>query len=35
MRVEAETGSGDIHLRALGNPIKAKVGSGAVEGTGG
>lgn len=33
-RVEAETGSGDIHLRALGNPIKAKVGSGDLQGTG-
>ncbi|MFI6795263.1 DUF4097 family beta strand repeat-containing protein [Streptosporangium canum] len=34
MRVEVETGSGDLHLRALGNPIKAKVGSGDLEGTG-
>lgn len=34
MRTELETGSGDIHLRALGNPIKAKVGSGDLEGAG-
>ncbi|MFF4124998.1 DUF4097 family beta strand repeat-containing protein [Microbispora rosea] len=34
MRTEVETGSGDIHLRALGNPIKAKVGSGDLEGAG-
>ncbi|WP_240809097.1 DUF4097 family beta strand repeat-containing protein [Microbispora catharanthi] len=34
MRTELETGSGDIHLRALSNPIKAKVGSGDLEGAG-
>lgn len=34
MRAELETGSGDVHLRALSNPIKAKVGSGDLEGTG-
>lgn len=34
MRTELETGSGDIHLRALSNPIKAKVGSGNLEGAG-
>ncbi len=34
IRTELETGSGDIHLRALSNPIKAKVGSGDLEGAG-
>ncbi|MEU8174331.1 DUF4097 family beta strand repeat-containing protein [Microbispora hainanensis] len=34
MRTEVETGSGDIHLKALSNPIKAKVGSGDLEGVG-
>ncbi|WP_250562900.1 DUF4097 family beta strand repeat-containing protein [Sphaerisporangium fuscum] len=34
LRVEVESDSGDIHLRALGNPIKAKVGSGDLEGIG-
>ncbi|GLX06332.1 lipoprotein [Microbispora sp. NBRC 16548] len=34
MRTELETGSGDIHLRALSNPIKVKVGSGNLEGAG-
>ncbi|MEV4459612.1 DUF4097 family beta strand repeat-containing protein [Microbispora sp. NPDC049633] len=34
MRAEVETGSGDIHLKALSNPIKARVGSGDLEGAG-
>ncbi|MEV0146689.1 MULTISPECIES: DUF4097 family beta strand repeat-containing protein [unclassified Nonomuraea] len=34
MAVDVATGSGDIRLQALGGPVKAKVGSGDLEGTG-
>ncbi|WP_245647033.1 DUF4097 family beta strand repeat-containing protein [Microtetraspora niveoalba] len=34
LRVEVETGSGDVRLKALSGPIKAKVGSGDLDGDG-